>query len=522
MLMLAVGPLFVCMPLTNDTLHYDLQAWNLLNGGTLYADLLEPNFPGIIWMHIAIRSCVGWSSEAMRFVDLTFYAMTLTFLGAGLRHGGWSLRATGWLSVVLTFAYFSQTEWCHTQRDGWLLLPTTAAIWLRQRQIRRSRHGASLSSLVGAGFLEGLVWGVAVWLKPYIVIPAFLAWFVSLLRLQNRPARLADFAGLLLGGLCVGGAGLGWMIASGTWVPFWEMVQNWAPYYWEARLDHWTLGRFLAMSFRMLPWIFLEPLGVLVSLGFLAKVFLHGAPSPEADQQAARVDLAALWGAVCTGWFIQGYAFQHLFDYVHWPLLWLSTVVASLGIHQSPSRLKRIGAYGFAILALVISPCCDGSRLAYWASCWQEGSSPPVRNGLALIPTPNWEDLANAERFLRAHNVQNGDVDCTNNSLIALYCDLKILPPHRYAFQESMAVILKPLRRQILMEIAAGPQRYVVSDYASYGWLPARRLHPARNPSLDSIKLPDAARTRYPWAYPIVHQAGTLVIRQVPAPSAPH
>jgi len=66
-------PPLLCMPLTNDTVMYDLQAKNLLQGGVLYRDILEPNFPGVVWLHVAIRSMLGWSSVAMCFTDLVIF-----------------------------------------------------------------------------------------------------------------------------------------------------------------------------------------------------------------------------------------------------------------------------------------------------------------------------------------------------------------------------------------------------------------------------------------------------------------
>ena len=62
-LLLAVNvPLFLCMPLTDDTTLYDLQARNLMQGGVMYRDIFEPNLPGVVWVHIAIRSLLGTSS----------------------------------------------------------------------------------------------------------------------------------------------------------------------------------------------------------------------------------------------------------------------------------------------------------------------------------------------------------------------------------------------------------------------------------------------------------------------------
>ena len=67
-------PIVVCMPLTSDTVLYDLQARNILDGGVMYRDILEPNLPGAVWIHLLVRSIAGWSLEVMRCADLFIVA----------------------------------------------------------------------------------------------------------------------------------------------------------------------------------------------------------------------------------------------------------------------------------------------------------------------------------------------------------------------------------------------------------------------------------------------------------------
>ena len=70
-------PLFVCSPVTSDTSLFDVQAMTVLKGGILYRDVLEPNLPGIVWVHIGLRTLIGWSSEAIRTADLAIFALTM-------------------------------------------------------------------------------------------------------------------------------------------------------------------------------------------------------------------------------------------------------------------------------------------------------------------------------------------------------------------------------------------------------------------------------------------------------------
>lgn len=68
-LVLAV-PMFLRMPETNDAEMFDLQAWLIADGGVMYRDVLEPNLPGVVWIHLLVRVIGGSSSEALRVYDL--------------------------------------------------------------------------------------------------------------------------------------------------------------------------------------------------------------------------------------------------------------------------------------------------------------------------------------------------------------------------------------------------------------------------------------------------------------------
>jgi len=73
-------PLFIRMPLATDVVLYDLQAQMVLNGGTLYKDIFETNLPGIVWLHMLVRSFIGMSSDAIRAVDLLIVSGSVSLL----------------------------------------------------------------------------------------------------------------------------------------------------------------------------------------------------------------------------------------------------------------------------------------------------------------------------------------------------------------------------------------------------------------------------------------------------------
>ena len=101
-------PLFVCAPVTSDVSLFDVQAMTVLKDGVLYRDVLEPNLPGIVWIHVLFRSVAGWSSEAVRGFDLAVFFATLFVFCRIIRQGGkirhWNLslqKAAGLAQATL-------------------------------------------------------------------------------------------------------------------------------------------------------------------------------------------------------------------------------------------------------------------------------------------------------------------------------------------------------------------------------------------------------------------------------------
>src|SRR5207248_9498714 len=82
-----------------------------------------------------------------------------------------------WTAVLLFAFYLSSSEWGYCQPDTWMLLPALAALHLRQRQAAAmieqplpARRRAALS------LLEGVCWASACLFKPFVALPALLAW----------------------------------------------------------------------------------------------------------------------------------------------------------------------------------------------------------------------------------------------------------------------------------------------------------------------------------------------------------
>jgi hypothetical protein len=269
LLVVANVPLMLCMPLPADAVLYDLQARTALSGGLLYRDIVEPNLPGIVWCHMAIRSLFGWSEAALKWVDLFVVAGIVSLL---IRLAG---RTTTSQSALAGFAfaaigfYCSTPEWVHCQRDIWLMLPALGAFTLRAARLRRvpdSPRRTFLSSVI-----EGTLWACAFWIKPYVAVPALAAIVMSLAigRSRVRGHVLADVAGVLVGGALVGALGSAWLIATGVWPHFLEQMLKWNPVYFEHGRTRWTLNQYVSLSRDLAPWCFVHLAAVPVALAIV-------------------------------------------------------------------------------------------------------------------------------------------------------------------------------------------------------------------------------------------------------------
>ena len=439
-------PLFVCMPLNNDVVLYDMQAQNWLRGGVLYRDILEPNLPGIVWIHIIIRSLVGWSSEAIRIIDLVFFSGTVWLSARWLKHVGLSPTLRLWSVIALFFFYFSIIEWNHCQRDVWMLLPALSALHLRRRQTERLRAGAcSNLSLIGWSVLEGVCWSCAVWIKPHIVIPAGVAWLVkppAYVR-RTRPLLL-DAATLVVTGLLIGAAGIWWLHVYEALPWFKDMMENWNPRYFQAGKEHWEWRRLIAMAVRFSPgpscnrW----PSRPLPSL-WPSDVALPPTNRPLRQILSAREANGAwlssyLMSAFFVAWLAQAYLLQHQFDYVFTPTFVLAILVVFSNFPKwwaSPRRGWLIGiTIAFVVVALICSPLRKPDRLACWGKCWIEGSSPAVRDRVRLENLPYFQEQQPVIEFLRSQNVKDREVMIYYDRVIPLYFDLNLRPPTRYVY----------------------------------------------------------------------------------------
>jgi hypothetical protein len=516
---LAIGlPLFLRTPIWVDVTYHDLSAWNVLHGGVHYRDVFETNLPGMVWLHALVRPVVGWSHEAIRVVDLLVVASILLLLVRLMQQGGLPPAGRVWFVTAAALFYLFETEFIHVQRDGWMLLPAVGATSSRvARAMAPRRWWHSLA--------EGLLWGLAVWIKPHVLVPALGVWLVSL-RFQTRRAALSDLSGLVSGGLLAGATGALWLIGTGAWGPMWDVLLNWnQEYYQWSWADLWYKVRVATAYFA--PFSLLHFAAIPVGLVALFR------------KEPNRALLAALY----LGWLLQATVIQKTFDYAHYPPTLLG--LALLAMHRWPVGPVFLGWCVAAGLVHVFAgdtrwlgelqranpvatrtvlpyhPIARPDRLGLWGRCWTDGSW-ELKDRLTFYHeihcAPDWADLQRVADFLAAKELKDRELICWHDATHPLYVWLNVRPAIRYPHVIT-AMKFKSKRDQIRREAFESPARYVVSDLVPVSYLD---WSPPPGPPGPTTELPAGfpgwGKDVYPWNQPVVFRAGRYVVHEVRNP----
>lgn len=494
-LLVVAGPLYVCMPVNSDTALFDVQADRILKGGVLYRDIIEPNLPGVVWVHLAIRSLGGWSPEILRMADLLMLAGTLLLLSRLLREQSVGLM----FGLAALLFYLSCNEWCHCQRDTWMLLPSAAAMWLRfyrdERTSDSSRSGTlSATRHTALCLLEGVCWGCAFWLKPHVAVPATAVLALSVLLSQNRSTALKDAGWVVLGGVLAAVPGIVQLVSSGAWPHFLDMMLGWNPEYLQAGRDRQSLHRWVLMFRRFYPWWCIHLVAIPVAFHTL-----QGSLRDLRRADRRQTLIAGLYA----GWLIQSLALQHAMDYIHVPAIILGLLLLGGHTWSLPAGFRRICAVGLCTMAILATPAFSPTHLSQWPRCFREGSTPNVRAQLAHGNFPDWVHLAQVTDFLAAQNVTDGDVTCVNVHSVHVFRELRIQPATRYWCTTILQELFPSRAAEIDAAVRNSTHRFIVTEATESG-------------------LSDEGQQRdsWPWTLPVVFESGTYRIHDSRAESA--
>jgi hypothetical protein len=559
-LVVAGVPLFLRMPLWIDVTLYDLAARAVLAGGTHYRDVFDTNPPGFVWVLCLVRTVLGPSSEAVRAVDLAVVSAVMILLLRWAREGGATPAGVAWAAAGAAGFYLYLSEFDHCQRDVWMMLPAASAAGYRLRRVRRGRQQPVTGGWVfRTAALEGMLWGLAAWIKPHIIVVAATLWAVTQVRLAaSGPAGFAralgrsatDLAGSFAGGLLVGGAGLTWLVASGTWPYLYDVFTEWNAAYLSQILSEFAVRRDFQLIY-FPPWSLLFLVAVPLALlnlfdahpwsariparspaGLLPGWVYHVAVDDE--ERFNRGLLAALYLA----WAGTALTLQRNYNYVHVPetLLMLALFAANRWLIVGLVLTVQIGVITWLTFERSAAPRWedrpawvrrllwqypdgDPNRFQWWPACFARTVSGEIRVGLAFQTNShagvNWKELEEVAEYLQSQGITAGDarVMCWNDSPHPLYLMMNLRPPIRF-MHLSTALGMGPeaydrVRQEV---VAAAPGvRFVVSDLVRVAiFFPPDVQARMREPGPDFLPpaLPPQCREPFPMNQPAVFRSG--------------
>ena len=535
------------MPPWCDLTLYDVAARNLIEGGVHYRDVFDTNMPGFVWLLALVRGLFGWSVEAVRGVDLLIVTGIVVVLERLAAAGGASRSVRAWAVAGAVLFYLFQSEFNHVQRDVWMLLPALIAVGLRFR-----RFAADVPQSRGPAFraavLEGVLWGVAVWIKPHVVVPAAAVWLLT----ASRGRPIVDLLGQLLGGTSIGLLGIAYLVLSGTWPHFLDVFTTWNTGYAATMWAEYST-RYERQLHYFPPFSFLQYL----SLPIAGLSILDGRPWSRRpvgpglvgqylppwlwDRGAsdrvrfARLVLAALY----LGWTAQALYLQRDFHYVHVPetlmllfvlatqrwaagafvTAWLivsSTIVLSGSMPAA--NVTGVGPDGGPEWA-VLHPALDPERMRHWPECWRIGMDEKDcrrrRNAVGLVhgfhAANDWEQLGEVTDWLAAHNVKDGEVVGWHDSTHAAYLDLHIKPGIRFQHVSHIAGLGAEQKEWVDAEFdrVAPHVRYIITDLMRVSADGKDYLDDptAPGPGLLPPGLAESVRNQFPFDEPAVFRS---------------
>ncbi len=461
-------PPFLRLGLDPDVTLWDLCAGTVLSGGIFGRDAFENNLPGMLWLHMALRSAFGWRPEVLRGADLLIVGASIGLL-VRLLPGG---RAP--VAALLLAFYFSTSEWCHCQRDTWMLLPALLALRLRLANRGRqppgdlanrgrqppgdpanrgrqppgsSRHPGA--DAPGSPILEGLLWGVAFWIKPFVAVPALVCWILWAIvarRLGVNARQIAlDGLAVLLGGAVIGALGVAWLLQTGSWRYVADIWFVWNREYVGANIAGDAAWAYrLGFAVRFFPWLLVHLVAVPIALARVRGLWRGDSPAQ------------GLLAGFYLAWTAQAFLLQHLFDYVHVPPILLGlTVVAAAGLTANGARLRRALLAFLVVCAVVRFPLLTVGRLEAWSQCFRSDAPAELRDRLTLDHKVDWGDLGRVQAFLVETGMGDGELTCFSMPTVALYGEMNLhLPDAPYFRAERPDDVPQPPCRD-----SCGPRR---------------------------------------------------------------
>jgi hypothetical protein len=470
-------PIFLRMPRWCDSYFYDTCAATILRGDRLYEEHLLFGVPGMPLLQAGVRAVLGWSNVALRAFDAAVLVLAAWWLGR-LAAADRSAAARLWLAFAVVLFHTGNTEWCHCQPDQWMLAPALAALLLRARRCE---------GRWGPGFAEGLCWGVALAIKPFVALPAaaaaLVAWRVRGFAWRSEAAVAAGVAAVAAG--C-----LGWIFLTGSWPAYRAAAASpWSREIYAKNLSQWPAR--IADFFQYgTPWAYVQVPAALAGAWLLTRAGRPGGLRP------------ALVAAAYFGWAVQAHFVQTQFGYQTAPAFLLGLAACW------PATAGAWGRRAAAVAGVALAashPLLRPDILRHWPACFQPGEANALRlmDDLSVSADDvriRFQHLDRAAQYLRRQGVGDRDLECFSVTALPLYTWLNVRTPHPYLMPTVFKLFLPDRAAEMVAEMRRRPRRYIVTD------------------DLNPLDGGMAVSHAYPRSEPVVFQAGRFAVRAASPP----
>jgi hypothetical protein len=336
----AMGALYSTLPPSPDQFEVDYLGWRLLHGARPYVDFIDPNWPGIFWLHSLSTLLFGNTMYAWRVMDYVLMLTGVLFLADWLRRTC-SVQAAVWTLFLYPALYITTGSWFAGQRDILLLHLGFVSFWLDHLAWSRRRPAWQ--------FGTGAVIALATLVKPTaVLIGVALALANSWTRrLRFREAVMHLLAGILGAALALFAALLLLMLQGSTLSAFWAAAVEFnRP---EYRLESATAAHLLGVLWKAyaVSWHWIG-VGALLTLIWL----LRGTRSETSRREGAEapVLLPLIWAAGFASFVVQGQGFWY-----HLGVCYAATIpLLCIGLGALSEHLRSAGPYSARVVAAAV------------------------------------------------------------------------------------------------------------------------------------------------------------------------
>jgi hypothetical protein len=549
----ATLPLVITLPQCLDSSFFDLIARDVLRGQVVYRDYFLHGPPGTLLMQSGVRALFGWRSETIYCLDFIIIGASACLLLRFIQEPRVGPVRSLWALLLVYLFDFSTTAFCHCQPDIWMMLPTFVALYLRQRRTPGdvtpltppsppwmgerekspgSLQGVNASSTTSASFMssmpsyavmEGICWGVAFTVKPFVVVTVLACWLVAAMRWRAASAQAAaegrqqyrwldalgkDTAWVVLGGLIVGALCVGWLWKTGNWPYFVEEgMGKWNRDYWKTTAP-WE-KRILPAFTMLWPWSFLHVLAIPLAVASIVRVATH-----RIGQTLRRPLTDSLLSAFYLSWLFQANFLQRQLEYHLVP-----PVIMAIAIIAATPILFECAAIGCLGWAITAHPLLNRQALSLWKPCVEQGSSSEIRTRLTLSypDYADWPALDRIAAYLRTQRIADRELTCYSFTSFPLYLKLDVKPSTRFVMFYSHLKYFPSHKAEIIADIVKSPQRFMVSDIRMIpdSALVKELRAKARTRLLTVDDFPVSFRSTWPFGMPVVYQAGDYLVHAV-------